>query len=268
MAFFQMDFGSPEKSTESYFFGSVLMAAGQKHVRHADGIDNTSRACNYLVELSKPLKEKIIAVAFNEANRFTQRDYDHLVTLDNVLERCRKRLFAILIYQSDAENGGAQLMDSRPPSQLTGRFFSAAHEFTGLEWGKPDTPPPDLDGCDVTMAFHEFDVGVIHPDGPDGVPCTQWFAPNAYAKGYRLTKQVGLFRNEVEDFRVQHGLQAVAPWPMQTFDRFVYFLLVRIAGDDPNFREFSCDQVRAALRWSAYIELELSKAPVQNAPHK
>jgi hypothetical protein len=48
---------------------------------------------------------------------------------------------------------------------------------------------------------------------------------------------------------------------MKTFEAFVYFLLVRIAGEDRQFREFSPEQIRLALRLSGYIELELSRYP-------
>lgn len=263
MAFFFMDYGKPEKSTESYFAGSLLQAAGMKIIRHASSVENMARACNLLIERTKCLQEDIIAIVINEANRFTPVERDHLVTLDNHIERQGKRVFFILIHQTDADSDGQQSIDNRPPPQVTGRFYSIAHQFTGLLWGNANTI--DFQDCDFTMALHEYDEGIIF----SGIPCTAYFAHNAYLAGYRLTSQSKLFREAVEDLRVRNQLPAHAPFPMQTFERFVYFLLVRIAGEDPNFSEFSREQVLQALLWSGYIELELSKHPVApNVSHR
>lgn len=260
VAFFFMDYGKPEKATENYFSATFLETAGMRTIRHATGAESMMRACNLLMERTRDLCQEAIAVVINEANRFTSFEHDHLVTLDNLLERRKKRAFFILIYQNDAEWGGQQAIDHRPPTQVTGRFYSMAHQFTGLLWGNDNAI--DFQGCDVTMAFNEYDEGVIFPDDETGVPCTAYFARNAYMNGYRLTSQVGLFREVVEDLRVKNHLPAIAPFPMQSFERFVYFLLVRIAGEDPNFRQFNREQALKALLWAGYIELELSKHAV------
>jgi hypothetical protein len=266
VAFFFMDYGKPEKATENYFSATFLEAADMKTIRHATGAESMTRACNLLIEKTRELRQEVIAVVINEANRFTSVEHDHLVTLDNLLERRRKRVFYMLIHQNDAERGGQQSIDHRPPPQVTGRFYSMAHQFTGLLWGSANAI--DFQDCDVAMALNEYDEGVIFPDDETGVSCTAYFARNAYANGYRLTSQVGLFREVVEDLRVKNHLLAAAPFPMQSFERFVYFLLVRIAGEDPNFRQFTREQALKALLWAGYIELELSKhAVVSDATH-
>lgn len=266
VAFFFMDYGKPEKATENYFSGSILKAADMKSIRHASGVESMTRACNLLIERTRELHQEVIALVINEANRFTEVENDHLVTLDNFLERRKKRVFYVLIHQNDAESGGQQSIDRRPPPHVTGRFYSMAHKFTGLLWGGASTI--DFQDCDVAMALNEYDEGVIFPDDKTGVPCTAFFARNAYANGYRLTSQVGLFREVVEELRVKNHLLATAPFPMQSFERFVYFLLVRIAAEDPNFRQFTREQALNALVWAGYIELELSKhAVVSDVPH-
>jgi len=263
VAFFVMDYGKPEKSTENYFSGSILAAGDMKVVRHASGVESMSRACNLLLEQTKSLREEIIGVVINEANRFTAVEREHLVTLDNMIEHRKKRVFYILIYQNDAEFTGSESIDDRPPPQITGRFYSMAHQFTGLLWSE-NSASIDFQNCDVSMALNEYDEGIIFPDDENGVPCTAYFARNAYASNYRLTSQAGLFREVVEDVRLKNRLPVAAPFPMQSFERFVYFLLVRIAGEDPNFRQFTRDQVLQALLWSGYVELELSKHPVMS----
>jgi hypothetical protein len=48
---------------------------------------------------------------------------------------------------------------------------------------------------------------------------------------------------------------------MKSFEAFVYYALVRTAGEDPHFRQFTEQQVRDCLRRSGYIDLELSRIP-------
>ena len=48
---------------------------------------------------------------------------------------------------------------------------------------------------------------------------------------------------------------------MKTFEAFVYLVLVRIAGEDPNFMRLSKPQIRTAILQSGYLELEQSRTP-------
>lgn len=255
MVFAEMNYSNPTKPTEAYFFNWCLSSVDLKTIKQAPGPEVLARTRNYLLSLTGVNKERIIVLIINEANRFTTEEYKHLVSLDNDLEQRHKRLFLVLVNQRDADEGGVQAIDKRPPAHILGRFLLARHHYTGLLWDKPEDEANNGLDDDVTMALMEYDVG------PSGIPCSQYFAPAAHASGWRLVQQLPLFRMEVEELRSQHGLPRVAPWPMKTFECFVYFLLVRIAGEDRHFKEFTKEQVRMALRWSAYIELELSRYP-------
>ena len=262
MAFFAMDYGTPGNATETYFSASVLSADSQRIIHTATGVEGMARAGNLLLERTKHGKEIIVAFVINEANRFTTDELEHLVTLDNKVERAGKRLFCILNYQSDAKTKDGESIEERLRSQHVGRFYSAAHGFTGLLWGPKESMAPDLENCDVTMAFDEYQHGNFVPL-TEACPCLAHFASSAWARGYRITSQIGLIREIEEDFLTQHGLPIDAPWPMQAFDRFVYYLFVRIAGQDPGFREFKKEQILAALVWSGLLELLQSYYPVR-----
>jgi hypothetical protein len=261
VAFFFLDYGAPERGTENYFSASMFMAAEQRIIRSATGAEGMARAGNLLLEKTKYLKEELIVFVINEANRFTTDELEHLVTLDNQVERSGKRLFCILNTQSDAKDIGTESINKKYTSQKKGRFFSANHSFTGLLWGPSEVATPDLFGCDVTMAIRDYEEGYFVPLS-DAAPCLAYFAPNAYANGYRISAQMPLIRKCVENRRMKYGLPTEAPWPMQTFERFMYVLLVHIAAKDPNFCEFDVDQIDHALIVSGLVELELSYHPV------
>ena len=95
----------------------------------------------------------------------------------------------------------------------------------------------------------------------DGPTFTQFFAPKAYANGWRLGTQIKLYRKVIEEMRAERQLAPLANWPMKTFEAFVYYALVRVAGEDPSFLQFTEAQVRVLVQRSGYIELELSRVP-------
>jgi len=261
MSFFTMDYGTPGHATETYFSASVLTADSQRIIHAATGVEGMDRAGNLLLERTKHGREIIVVFVINEANRFTTDELDHLVTIDNKVERAGKRLFCILNYQSDAKTKDGESIEERLRSQHVGRFYSAAHGFTGLKWGPKENAVPDFENCDVTMALDEYQHGNFIPTTV-ACPCLAYFAPNAWARGYRVTSQVGLIRECEEDLLTQHGFPIDAPWPMQGIDRFVYYLFARIAGQDPGFREFTKEQVQDALLWSGLLPLLQSYYPV------
>jgi hypothetical protein len=258
--FFEVNYPKPTTSSEGYFFNAFLDECDLKTVKNAFGTDSMARLRNHLIDQSRIHSTKVITGLINEANRFSLTEFEHLVTFEDHLEKRDRRLFLILISQTDAEENGPQRIETRPPSQIFGRFLNASHNFTGLLWSKPEKELNNGLENDVVLALMEYDNGLIFPYG-SGVTCTHFFAKKAYERGWRLASQWTLYQMEIERLRAKHGLPPVAPWPMKTFEAFVYFLLVRIAGDNPNFVEATPADVQLALELSGYIELELSRYP-------
>ena len=259
IAFYRMNYGLPGSPSEGYFFNAILNASNQKTINSAFGTDALARVRNHLVDQARRELAEIIGLVINESNRFSDAEYKHLVSLDNDLESFGKRLFVMLLSQNDAEPGPRQTLSPHQPSHIAGRFLMARHHYTGLLWIKPEKERDNGMENDVYLALREYDVGVCH--GPEGFPCTQYFAPKAYALGWRLTTQIELFRKEINAIRAKNGWAPDAPWPMKTFEAFVYFALVRIAGEDPNFTQFTPEQVQLALELSGYLTLEQSRYP-------
>lgn len=250
---FEMSYGSPSASTESYFMNWGIASAGLKIIKAASGPDIIARLCNYLVSRTAIHDEKMIMLICNEANRFSIDEYNHLVTLDNELEGQGKYLFVLQVSQQDADVGSQRGVPLAFPSHITGRFMMAEHTYTGLLWERPEAELKEQYDDDVTMALREYDDGKA--------ACSAYFLPRAAQEGWTLASQIGDIREEVCELRAQHNLQGLAPWPMKTFECFVYYLLVRATQADPNLTRFTRDHIRQALRFSGYIQLELSLYP-------
>lgn len=250
---FEMSYGNPSASTESYFMNWGITSAGLKIIKAASGPDIVARLCNHLVSRTAMHDEKMIMLICNEANRFSIEEYNHLVTLDNELEGQGKYLFVLQVSQQDADAGGQQGMPEVFPSHITGRFMMAEHAYTGLLWEKPEDERNEPYDDDVTMALREYDHGKA--------ACSAYFLPKAAKEGWTLASQIGDIREEVGELRAQHNLPGLAPWPMKTFECFVYYLLVRATQKDPNLTHFTRDHIRQALRFCGYIQLEQSFYP-------
>ena len=149
------------------------------------------------------------------------------------------QIFFFFINQTDSGRFGRSAIDKRPPRHIYGRFFTTSHHYTGLLWDIPDADRAIQLASDVTLAFREYDEELVWPEA-SGISYTQYFAPKAYALGWRLGMQDDLIRSVINSLRAEHGLPDVVEWPMQSFERFVYFILVRVAHEDPEFTELAC----------------------------
>ena len=262
---FTLNFPKTTQLGDGYFFNSCLLAGGQRFIGSSPGNFTQSRMCNFLLEELDKAGNELLLFRVSEANRMLAEHWDHLVTLDNDLEKAGKRMFLVSLHQTDATSAGVEGIDLDPLPQIRGRFRMQRHRFTGLLWDRPTHEIPkepdsrDLLG-DVDLALACFDEDLIWPHG-SGVSYSRYFASKAYDRGWRFAKHRDEIRKAVETLRVNHHLTAVAPWPMKTFMTFVSLMLVRIAGENINFSEFTTEDIERALKLCGYIELELSRGP-------
>lgn len=254
-----MNYSMPVNGSETYFFNAALNASNQKSMNGALGTNVLTRLRNHLLRGAHQLNVKIIFLAINEANRFGLQELNHLVSLQNDIESSGKRLFVLLLSQNDADPGGPQGILNSHPRQISGRFLDIKHHYTGLLWDKPEDEKDNGLDNDVLLAMKQYEIGIPH--GDDGIPCCRWFAPNACAAGWTFSSQFNDFKSEVMELRTREGLPELGPWPMQTFEPFVYYLLVRVAGDNPGFSGFTPVDIRRALQFSGYITWELNGFP-------
>ena len=175
----------------------------------------------------------------------------------SIVNECEKtgRIFFFFINQTDSGRFGRSAIDKRPPRHIYGRFFTTSHQYTGLLWSIPNADRDVQLASDVALAFREYDEELIWPEG-SGITYTQYFAPKAYAAGWRLGTQIDQIRKVINALRAEHGLPDATEWPMQSFERFVYFILVRVAYEDPNFMELTEANIREGLLRAGYLEIE------------
>ncbi|MEN1925103.1 hypothetical protein [Luteimonas qiangzhengi] len=250
----EFSYTKPAKPGEGYFATSLLLQQGQKVPSSAASNGSLMRAIRMLQEEGYRQGAEVLGVGVNEANRFSSDEYEHAMSIVNECEKTG-RIFFFFINQSDSGRYGPSAIDKRPPRHIFGRFFTTSHHFTGLLWDIPEADKQDQLVSDVALALREYDQELTWPEG-SGVPFTQYFAPKAYAAGWRIGAQLDLIHSVINSLRSEHGLSDVKEWPMQSFERFVYFVLVRVAYEDPDFVELSEANIREALLRAGYLEIE------------
>lgn len=254
MIMHEFTYTKPAKPGEGYFATSLLLQQGQSVPSSAASNGSLMRAIRMFQEEAHRQGAEVIGVGFNEANRFTADEYEHVMSIANECEKSG-RIFFFLINQSDSGRFGSSAIDKQPPRHIYGRFFTTSHHFTGLLWDIPDADKPIQLVSDVALAFREYDQELTWPEG-SGITFTQYFAPKAYAAGWRLGTQIDLVRTVINKLRSECGLPDVKEWPMQSFERFVYYVLVRVAYENPDFMELTEANIRDGLLRAGYLEIE------------
>jgi len=247
-------FSKPTKSSEGYFFSSFLLQDKQTVSSSALSNVQLMRVANMWRAEAARVGAEVICVGINEANRMSLEDFEHVVSIGNELERST-RVFFFFINQIDAGANVRSGLQRRPPAHISGRLFTMSHHFTGLLWDIPKDEGEHQLISDVALACREYDEIHVWPEG-SGITYTQYFAPNAWARGWRLSTQLDLIRKTIDAVRAENGLGAVRDWPMITFERFVYYILVRVAFDEPEFTELTDAHIRDALRRVGYLHYE------------
>jgi len=250
----EFTYGKATKPTESYFMSSLLEQMGQTVPVSASSNMLATRFVRLLHERRNKLAADVIGLVINEANRFTSEDYEHVVTISNEIEKT-SRAFFFLINQSDAGRLGTGTADCRPPPHVYGRFFTNSHQYTGLLWDVRGRGAGGRRFWTVALGLLGDRGGFTWREG-SGVSCTGNFGPEAWADGWRLGAQIDLIRTVINKMRAEVGLFDVVTWPMQTFERFVYFVLVRIANGDSSFRRLTEEHIREALLRADYFGIE------------
>lgn len=250
----EFTYTKPTKPTEGYFMTSLLTQMGQNVAASASSNMLLTRVVRTLNEQRVKRSADMIGLVFNEANRFTSEEYEHAMSIGNEFEKTT-RVFYLFINQSDAGRLGRGDTDARPPRHIFGRYFINSHHYTGLLWDVPAADRPYQTMSDVALAFLEYDKELTWPEG-SGTSFTQHCAPKAWANGWRLGSQIDLIRKIMNEIRAEAGLGPATTWPMLTFEKFVYMVLVRIAMEDENFVALTEAQVREVLFRVGYLEIE------------
>ncbi|MDR3443716.1 hypothetical protein [Dyella sp.] len=184
----------------------------------------------------------------DEAQQLSDDDFEYLTNLDNAMTEDGYELFCVFIHQTDDAKAEkrrklSKLVEQLPP-HVTGRYFLAEHVFSGLR-GISDLQHA-LDQYDSRLRF-------------EGKSFTEYFAGQAFSKGWRLASHAKDFVTAISNIRKRSQLKGPADLSMKIFAVAVYRLLVRVAPDNPSFSGFDEKLIEQVLLDSGYLALEKAR---------
>lgn len=250
MAFCHIRMGLHERATENYLYTKFLACAHLKVSQLSDPNVNLARVVTHLVSLAEEASSEVIIMPIDEAQRLHAKDFEHLHTLDNDIEAEGKRLFVILIYQIDYGGKEPETILSEISRHANARFLQ--HEVTFIPVYGPN---------ELRRYLKQYDKELTWPVG-SGVTYTQYFAPIAFAEGWRFHHQAEEIWRIASELLAQHGLDPEAwAWPMKTLETFVFCMLTRVAGDEEKkqtFRRFTRGDILMGLAYCGFVHFEKS----------
>lgn len=253
--------GNPERHTESALFRDIALGLKLRQPKNSTGTDALLRIARAIEEEAGRANASTVILSIDNAELLQLEDYNHLVRLHTMFAK-DLRLFFLFICQTDARPEGCEMLEALAPPHIRGRFFLDRHHVTGLLWAIPEQDKAEQDTNDVALALRVYDRELRWPED-SGPFYTEAFAPKAYAEGWRLEQQLDDIRHEIEVLCAAENLLFMPDWLMASFEPFIYYILVRVAGSDPNFSKLSRDHVRDGLRASAFIEFEKARQGVR-----
>lgn len=237
-----------EKRTDSSFVATLLTAFRVRYSNKSRPHELMQQLTSFLIERCLAAGTKLVVVMMDDANRLKPDDYEHLVTLDNLMTARGFYFFAISIFQRDVTGfTNETVIRSDYPPHVHGRFLVRKHELTGVRNVE-----------DLAYYLSRYDESTEWPAG-SGVSFSNHFAPHAFENGWRLAHEATRLWSAAVTLRDDNRLPSEWTWPMKSLEGSVAYLVTNIAASKPDFLSFSDDDIQNALEASGYIELELSR---------
>lgn len=167
-----------KSANENRFLGDILGGLGFALKNRERPEERRERIVRYLLEMSHASHSKKIILFMDEAQNMKPLDYVLLMDIYNRLEDNNVYLSVILIGSQELK----EIMDmfiEQKKMYIIGRFMINEHNFRGLE---------NIDN--IITCLKQYDTLCYPPDSH--CVFTQYFFPNAYDEGYRLTDDAQL----------------------------------------------------------------------------
>lgn len=235
------------KIKDGYVNQLVLMSCRQKLPSKLSDLDTLSRVRNLFEELCYAVRAKTLLLLVDESQRLYREELADFLTIVNESEAWDIDVFIAFFQQTDVTGSESERVREQFASHIKGRFGMADHPFYGLR-GEDE----------IAAVLERYDNNAKWPVGSD-TTYTAYFAPEAFANGWRLTQHTKEIIEVVEQLRAARGLGPLDEWPMKTFELLVQRILTRIV-TRPGFKALTRADIEEALKASGYIAFEFCRA--------
>jgi len=180
----------------------------------------------------------------DEAQRYTEDEYEWLHDVHDALDRVHIRLFTILVGQSELR-AVKTAFQQQHKTQIVARLMVEELSFFGIR-----------NASDVATCLHGYDES-CHPASSDW-SYTRFYAPRATAGGFRLADDAAVLWSSFVELHYRHGFTDALEIPMESFTRAVEIVLREgLTRDAADYRPTPA-LWEAAVRQSGYVQSRLA----------
>ncbi|GGB52847.1 ATP-binding protein [Fictibacillus barbaricus] len=208
------------------------------------------RLYNFLIVRGLKTVEKRVIFILDDAQRLKEPHYEWLMDIYNALDRANIELTILLVGQKELKNQ-KNLFVTANKAQIVGRFMIHEHEFYGLK---------TID--DISACLQGYDTDSKYPADSE-CSFTQYFFPEMYQEGFRLSNLSNDFYQLFLDMRKEYGIHGPLEVPMQYFTRAVEYILKTYGVEGENVEQLTIAQIREAILFTNYIEMEISASKLK-----
>ncbi|CDF34487.1 unnamed protein product [Chondrus crispus] len=228
------------RHAEGPFFANLLQAVGFPDPDGGTNPTKRLRLINKIRESCARNGSGTVVLFCDEAQRYTENEYEWLRDVHDQLDRLHIRLFTFLVGQQELRSVKTAFQQARK-TQIVARLMVEELAFFGVRNLR-----------DVATCLHGYD-STAYPRGGEW-SFTRFYLPNAVAGGYRLVDDAQTLWENFEHIHQQHGLPGELQIPMDSFARAVEIVLKEGNGLDGSGNSPDPAIWRAAVQNCGYTQ--------------
>ncbi len=236
------------RHAEGPFFTSLLQAVGFPDPDGGTNPTKRLRLINKIRESCTRNGSGNVILFCDEAQRYTEHEYEWLRDVHDQLDRLKIRLFTFLVGQQELRSVKTAFQHARK-TQIVARLMVEELAFFGVRNAK-----------DVATCLHGYDA-TSFPRESDW-SFTRFYLPRAVHGGYRLVQDAQVLWDLFDQIHQHHGLPGALELPMESFARAVEIVLKEGHDLDRSGNPPDPGLWRAAVQSSGYTQSREAVADV------
>jgi hypothetical protein len=241
------------RHAEGPFFSSLLQAVGFPNPDGGTPQKKRQELLGKIREACARHGSGIVLLFCDEAQRYTENEYEWLRDVHDALDHAHIRLFTILVGQSELRAVKTAFQQQRM-TQIVARLMVEEMAFFGIR-----------NASDVATCLKGYDES-CYPSGSDWT-YTRFYLPQATAAGFRLVDEAAVLWSTFVEMHHKHGFTDALQIPMESFTRAIEIVLRESLTRDKGDYRPAPELWRAAVRQSGYVQSRLATAVAQPLFH-
>lgn len=232
------------RHAEGPFFSNLLEAVGYPDPNSGSNPTKRLRLINKMKEACTKGGRGTIVLFCDEAQRYTENEYEWIRDVHDHLDRLQIKLFTFLVGQQDLYSVKSDYQRAGK-TQIVARLMVDELAFFGIRNAK-----------DVATCLAGYDQTVF-PRGTNWT-FTRYYLPQAVDAGYRLTDDAQVLWDAFVTIHNRSGLGGTLEIPMESFTRAVEIVLKESELLDAPGYQPSDDLWTQAVRSSGYVQTRVA----------